>query len=157
MSKFLLIGPPKIGKSVAANRIANALGCTSIKYEWDSINELPDNALAVGTLNVDLSRVDTSTVVFLADSSGALQALVEGLEHRPITPKQFSIAKQLAETASWLDSAKINMPTDWRLDAAGFVEALHESAEHLSGNRKAEIYSPDDSYLNHDTCAHHPV
>lgn len=158
MSKFLLVGAPKIGKSVAAPRIANALGCTSIKYEWNGIDELADDSLAVSTMaQVAAEDVDTSIVVLFVDSVEALQTLVKCLEHQPVTPKQLSIAKQLADIACWLDAAKNTLPQDTHIEAAEHVAKLHCFAEFLAGDRKAEIYSPEDATPPAQTCAHHPV
>lgn len=148
MSRFVLIGPPKIGKSVAANRIANALGCTSIKYEWDGIEALPDSVLAVTTytnLNPDDMEQHLKTMaVFIVDTSEALQALVEALEFKPIHQKQFHAAKKLADIAAWLDGYKNYIPKAQRQEAIAHIETLHDIAMSTAGYRVAEIYSPEE-------------
>lgn len=158
MSKFLLIGPPKIGKSVAANRIARALGYTNIIYEWDGQAELPDHVLAVANCEPNPFSTGKGEVVFMVNSSIDLQTLVEALESRPAASKiEFTIAKQLADIACWLDAAKNTLPQDTHIEAAEHVAKLHCFAEFLAGDRKAEIYSPEDATPPAQTCAHHPV
>lgn len=147
MSRFLLIGPPKIGKSVAANRIANALGCKSIKYEWHSISQLPDGVLAITNDPEAACNVMhyPDIVTFRVESSQGLQALVEALERKPVTPEQLKIAKQLADIAAWLYGNKNFMSAASGLlkETTEHIETLHNCAMHLAGNRVNEIYSPE--------------
>lgn len=146
MNRFVLIGPPQIGKSVAAHRIARALGYTNIIYEWDGQAELPDHVLAVANCEPNPFSTGKGEVVFMVNSSIDLQTLVEALESRPAASKiEFTIAKQLADIACWLDCAKAHLPADWSADAAGFVNSLHDSAEYLARDRQTEIYARDDS------------
>lgn len=146
MSRFLLTGPEKIGKSVAANRIANALGCAHIKHEWDGIETLPESVLAVTTYtNLDPDDMEQhlkTMAVFIVDTSEALQALVEALEFKPIHSKQFHAAKKLADIAAWLDGHKNYIPTAQRQEASAHIETLHDYAMNTAGYRIAEIYSP---------------
>lgn len=151
MSRFLLIGPPKIGKSVAANRIANALGCAHIKYEWDGIDALPDSVLIVinyGSIKPQpLLRCKPplwNLVAFTVESSGGLQALVEALEFKQVTPKQFQSAKKLADIAAWLDGYKNYIPQAQRQEAIAHIETLHDYAMSTAGYRVAEIYSQEE-------------
>lgn len=149
MSRFLLIGPPQIGKSVAANRIADALGCKSIKYEWDEIETLPDGVLAVASyanMHVHSFIPHTTTMaMFVVKSSEGLQALVEAIELKPVTPEQFKIAKQLADIADWIYDHKSYLGShSQRQEASDHAGTMHTCAMHIAGNRVAEIYSPED-------------
>lgn len=149
MSRFLLTGTEKIGKSVAANRIANALGCASIKYEWNGIEALPDSVLAVvapTALNPDDILADNigSMVLFIVDTSEGLQALVEALEYQQVTPKQFHAAKKLANIAAWLDGHKSYLSHANRQEASDHIDTLHNLAMNTAAYRIAEIYSPEE-------------
>ena len=149
MSRFLLIGPPQIGKSVAANRIANALGCASIKYEWDGVEKLPDSVLAIATYtNLDPDDMEQhlkTMPIFIVNTSEALQALVEALEYQQVTAKQFHAAKKLANIAAWLDGHKSYLGSHaQRQEASDHIETLHNLAMNTAAYRIAEIYSPED-------------
>lgn len=148
MSRFLLTGPAKIGKSVAANRIANALGCDSIKYEWDGIEPLPESVLAVATYTAldpdDMEQHLKTMAMFIVDTSEALQALVEALEYRQVTHNQFRAAQKLADIASWLDGHKDCLPHAQRQEASDHIDTLHNLAMNTAAYRIAEIYSPED-------------
>jgi hypothetical protein len=153
MSRFLLAGPAKIGKSVAANRIANALGCAHIKYEWDGIEALPDSVLAVTTdknIRADKWQQHLETrerllmTIFIVDTSEALQALVEALEYQQVPHKQFHAAKKLANIAAWLDGHKSYLGShEQRQEASDHIETLHTLAMNTAAYRIAEIYSPE--------------
>lgn len=146
MSRFLLTGPAKIGKSGAANRIANALGCATIKYEWDGIEALPESVLAVATNSFDLTYHLTTMSVFIVGTSEGLQALVEALEYQQVTPKQFHTAKKLADIAAWLDGHKDYFGFgDLRKEASDHIETLHTYATNTAGYRIAEIYSQEET------------
>lgn len=142
MSRFLLTGPAKIGKSVAANRIANALGCKNIKYEWDGIEALPDNVLAI-TNRYSWHGDIPSVIWFIVDSPEALQALVEALEYQQVTAKQFQAAKKLADIAAWIDGHKSYLSPENQQEASEHIEALHHFAMNTAGYRIADIYTPD--------------
>lgn len=148
MSRFLLTGPAKIGKSVAANRIANALGCAHIKYEWNGIDPLPDSVLAIATYTAldpdDMEQHLKTMPVFIVDTSEALQALVEALEYQQVTAKQFHAAQKLADIASWLDGHKDCLPHAQRQEASSHIDTLHNYAMNTAAYRIAEIYVPDD-------------
>ena len=149
MSRFLLTGPEKIGKSVAANRIANALGCASIKYEWDGVEPLPDSVLAIATYtnldSADMEQHLKTMPVFIVNTSDALQALVEALEYQQVTPKQFHAAKKLADIAAWLDGHKSYLGSHAkRQEASDHIDTLHNLAMNTAAYRIAEIYSPED-------------
>lgn len=144
MSRFILIGPPKIGKSVAANRIADALGCANIKYEWDAVSHLPENTLAI-TNNPNWDRIPDITLLVVG-SSETLHTLVDALERKPVIPEQLKIAKQLEDLAAWLDGNKNFMSAASGLfkETTENIETLHTCAMHIAGNRVAEIYSPEE-------------
>lgn len=149
MSSFLLTGPAKIGKSVAANRIANALGCASIKYEWNGIEPLPESVLAVATFtNLDPDDMEQhlkTMPAFLVDTSEALQALVEALEYQQVTAKQFNTAQKLADIAAWIDGHKYYLGScAQRQEASDHIATLHAYAMNTAGYRIAEIYIPED-------------
>ncbi len=148
MSRFLLAGPAKIGKSVAANRIANALGCAGIKYEWDGVEPLPDSVLAIATctnLNPDDMEQHLKTMpIFIVDTSEALQALVEALEYQQVTHNQFRAAQKLADIASWLDGHKGVLGHPQSQEASDHIDTLHAYAMNTAGYRIAEIYAPED-------------
>lgn len=158
MSRFLLTGPAKIGKSVAANRIANALGCASIKYEWDGIEKLPENVLAVSNssellhlLYMAASRHFNNTftpyksmTMFTVGTSEALQALVEALEYQQVTPKQFHAAQKLSDIAAGLDGHKSFLSHANRQEASDHIETLHNLAMNTAGYRIAEICGPEE-------------
>ncbi|WP_239253269.1 RNA helicase domain-containing protein [Candidatus Nitrotoga sp. M5] len=86
MKQILLIGPQGIGKSIAANRIAIALGCTSVVHEWDGVKELPCNVLAISNYDLFIkghgSNPNLNMPALMVDTPQALQTLTEALEHQ---------------------------------------------------------------------------
>ena len=56
----------------------------------------------------------------------------------------YELAEKVADAAAYLDILKNTRSPAERIKAAVHVEALHDAAEYLAGDRVNELYAPDD-------------